>query len=110
MDASVKSLEDLAGKDGWPRLLSMVRGGASLVEAYRGLYYDELAGARAQQAAQAGRQAALNQAAGKGHLEATGAQPGRGPVEVPDATMQLYREMFPDMSESEIRKAYSENQ
>jgi hypothetical protein len=104
LDPSVKGIEDLSANEGWNRMLAIVRGGGSLADAYRATNYDKLTA----KAAAAGRQTALNEAAGKGHLDKTGVQAGAaGGVEVPTATMDLYREMFPDLSDAEIRKEYA---
>ena len=101
----VKDLNDLQSRDpeGFKGMLEKVSRGMSLVEAYKLSHFDELMGRRTS----AAKQAALNRAAGKEHLQAIGGQAGAGQsVEVPADVRAMYLSMDPDMTEEEIRKDY----
>lgn len=55
----------------------------------------------------AAKAAALNGVAGKSHLNPLPAGGGSEPVEVPAAMRESYREIMPDATDEEIRKAYA---
>lgn len=104
IDPSVKTLEDLLKMPNAGQFDELVRGGMSLVNAYKVANFDDLGRRRAA----AARQAALNGVEGKEHLNATGSR-GTGGVEVPAETMECYRDMLPHMTDDEIRKHYSKH-
>lgn len=103
IDPSIKSLEDIYKKEGFAEWDAMVRSGVSLDNAYKAVFFDELTSGKTA----AARQAAINSAKGKAHLEPTGgnAQP-TGNIEVPADVMRTMREMFPDDSADKIRERY----
>lgn len=104
-DPEIKSLQDLQGKDPaqYGRMLALVSGGASLVEAYKALNFDAIMSKRVAAAQQSER----NKAAGKAHLTATTPMGGDGAVEVPNEVKAMYRELNPDMTGAEIEQAYA---
>ena len=55
----------------------------------------------------AAKTAAIHGAAGKSHLDPLPAGGGSEPVEVPAAMRDAYREMMPNATDAEIRKAYA---
>lgn len=103
IDPSIKTLEDIYKKDRFEEWDAMVRTGVSLENAYKAVYFDELTSGKTA----AARQAAINSAKGKSHLEPTGgsAQPS-GNIEVPRDVMRTLREMFPDDSADKLRERY----
>ncbi len=104
--ANIKDLDDLAGRDkaAFASMLDQVRRGMSLVDAYKLANYDRLVQAQIA----AAQQKARNQAAGKAHLAPLGGKSGPAEdVTVPADVMRQYREMFPSMSDADIRKEYA---
>ncbi len=104
--ANIKDLDDLAGRDkaAFASMLDQVRRGMSLVDAYKLANYDRLVQAQVA----AARQKTRNQAAGKAHLAPLGGKSGPAEdVTVPADVMRQYREMFPSMSDADIRKEYA---
>lgn len=104
--ANIKDLNDLAGRDGaaYQKMMAYVRRSNSLVDAYRLVHFDRLLHAQTA----AAEQKALNQAAGKGHMAPLGNKGGpSADVDVPAEVMQQYREIFPNMSDADIRKEYA---
>lgn len=103
IDPSIKSLEDITKKDGFTEWDKLVRSGVSLEHAYKAVFFDELTSGKAASA----RQAAINAAKGKSHLEPTGGNvQSTGEIEVPRDVMRTLREMFPDDSADKLRERY----
>lgn len=102
LDPSVKTLEDLAKLDTYPRFYELVKRGNTFVDAYKLANMDTLT----QKAAAASRQAVINQSAGKQHLEAT-SQRGAGAVTVPNEVKEAYRAFNPGATDAEIQKHYN---
>lgn len=101
-DPGVKSVQDLMALDRAEELTAQVTDhGHTFLEAYRYVYADKIAEQRAAAAAQRTRNAARS----KDHLQPVGAR-GKGDVPVPAADKAMYRQMFPDMTDEEIRKDY----
>lgn len=98
LDPGVKTLEDITKMDTYPAFYEHVKAGVSLLDAFKLANFDRLQAA----SAAAGQQQARNAAAGKGHLGRT-QQRGQGTTPIPEETMELYRQLNPDVSEEEIR-------
>lgn len=105
LDPTVTSLQALSDKDPekYGRMMGMVSGGVSLVDAYKALNLEDITKRQTAAAAQAER----NRAAGKAHLSPVGGK-GTEAVEVPPEVRSMYLEMNPDMTDGEIRKEYAQ--
>ena len=102
LDPSVKTLEDVLRLPNYQQIYARVQKGASLKDAFILENFDAL---RAKDAA-AGRQAALNATATKGHLAPTQTR-GQGAQTVPADVKALYRELNPDATDAEIQNHYN---
>lgn len=102
LDPSIKTMDDLAKMENYPAFYEKVKGGASLVDAFKLVNFDRLTG----QAAAAAGQAARNAAKGKAHLDQTQSR-GKGAAPVPAEVREMYRMMNPDATEEEISKHYN---
>lgn len=102
IDPSVKSLADLAQMPTYPRFYELVQRGNTLPDAFRLANFDALA----QRSAAGARQAAVNAARSKEHLEQTKTR-GTGAVSVPADVREQYRLFNPDATDEEIQKHYA---
>lgn len=101
IDPNIKELKDLAKLDTYSQLYDMVKRGYSIADAYRLSNFDALT----QKAAEASRQAAMNAAKSKEHLNPT-VQRGAGAVTVPEDVKAEYLAFNPGATEAEIQKHY----
>ena len=101
-DPSVKTLADLAKTENYPKVYEMVKKGYDLADAYKLANFDAVR----QSTAEVTRQAAMNAAAGKGHLSGTSSR-GVGTVSVPADVKEMYRMFDPDATDAEIQKHYN---
>lgn len=104
IDPSVKSLADLAKMPTYPRFYELVQRGNTLTDAFRLANFDALA----QRSAAGARQAAVNAARSKEHLEQTKTR-GTGAVSVPADVREQYRLFNPDATDEEIQKHYQKS-
>jgi len=102
MDPTIKGLEDLTKMDRYEEFYALVKRGNTLTDAYKLLNFDKLVN----RTAQAGRQQAMNAAAGKAHLGKTSSR-GQGAVEVPADVKEQYRIFVPDATDAEIQAHYA---
>lgn len=101
IDPNIKELKDLAKLETYPQLYDMVKRGYSIADAYRLSNFDALT----HKAAEASRQAAMNAAKSKEHLNPT-VQRGAGAVTVPEDVKAEYLAFNPGATEAEIQKHY----
>lgn len=102
LDPSISTVEDLAKSEHYDEMLKMVKNGYSIVDAFKLTNFEKLQ----QQTVTAAKQAAMNAAKGKGHLQQTGAR-GAGAVSVPESVKAEYRSMMPDATDEEIQKHWA---
>lgn len=105
LDPEIQTMEDLAGKrpEQYPQLMELVGRGVSLADAYKALNFEALAGRRAA----AAKQATMNLAAGKAHLEPA-AMKARAGIEVPVDVREQFRDLMPGISDEEIGRQYAD--
>lgn len=101
IDPNIKELKDLAKLETYQKLYDMVKRGYSIADAYRLSNFDALT----QKAAEASRQAAMNAAKSKEHLNPA-VQRGAGAVTVPEDVKAEYLAFNPGATEAEIQKHY----
>lgn len=101
-DPSIKSINDLSTLPNFPDILDRVQRGASLVEAYKMVNFDNFM----QHQSEAARQQAINQMRGKDHLpsQSTGLAQNEDYVEVPAEIMS--RMKAEGKTEKQIRDLY----
>ena len=103
IDPDIKGLGDITKMETFNQFDALVRQGYALVDAYKLANFDTLAAKRAG----AARQRALNQTAGKAHLQPTQGKASGQAVTVPPDVRAMYREMNPGISDKEIAKHYA---
>lgn len=99
----IKSMDDIAHMETAQRFNQLVQLGNTLEDAF---YLANCKEIEARKIA-AAKAAALNGVAGKSHLNPLPAGGGSESVEVPAAMRESYREIMPDATDEEIRKAYA---
>lgn len=104
LDPSIKSLEDLPKMPNYARFYELVKVGNTLTDAFRLANFEALT----QSAAAGARQAAVNAARSKEHLEQTRTR-GRGGVSVPAEVKEQYRFFNPGATDEEIQQHYQKN-
>ena len=107
IDPAIKSEADLLNHPSYQKVFELVsKNGLTLTDAYKLANYSELSAKNNA----AVKQAAINQAKGKAHMEATGSGHSTDDnlVDVPASTMQVYREAYPGLKDSEIKLKYNE--
>lgn len=102
LDPSIKELKDIAKMPTYQRFYELVKKGNTLTDAFKLANYEALA----EKTAAASRQAAMNAARGKEHLNQTGSR-GAGDVSVPAEVKEAYRAFNPTATEEEIRQHYN---
>ena len=79
--------------------------GLSLPEAFKLANYDSIATRKAE----AAKQAAVNQAKGKNHMEQSGngTSTSENEVDIPQSEIQIWREYYPGLSDAELKNKYN---
>lgn len=99
----IKTLKDIAGMPTAGRFNELVQKGLGIEDAFFLANRQELD----QRRRAASRQAAINAAQGKAHLNAGVSREAPDTVEVPADMAESYREMMPGATDAEIRTAYA---
>lgn len=105
IEPSLKTTADLAKLENFDKMVELVqKNGLDMVTAYKALNY----GKAVQSGTEAGRQAAINAAKGKGHLAAHGGanMPGKEKT-MSESMLAKAREYFPDKNPEELQKLYN---
>lgn len=107
IDPSIKSIEDLAKNEHFPEIFERwERSGRkeSLYDIFRLVNFDTLTSKKAE----AAKQAAINQAKGKSHLEASkGVSTSDNMVDIPANELSVWKEVYPELSMSQLREKYN---
>ena len=101
-DPNIKGIKDLSALPNFPEILDRVHRGASIVDAYKMVNFDNFM----QHQSEAARQAAINQMRGKDHLpsQSTGVAQSEDYVEVPAEIMSRFK--AEGKTEKQIRELY----
>ena len=101
-DPNIKSIKDLSALPNFPEILDRVNRGASIIDAYKMVNFDNFM----QHQSEAARQAAINQMRGKEHLpsQSTGVAQSEDYVEVPAEIMSRFK--AEGKTEKQIRELY----
>ena len=105
LNPNIQTVRDLAGMETYPQLYAMVQRGYDLADAYRLANFAELS----KREAGAARQSAINAVKSKNHLAPVAERSGTAEIVVPEATMQLYRQLNPGVKDDEIRRHYAKS-
>lgn len=105
IDASINSLEDLFNAPYGKEFYAMTQRGYSVTDAHYLLTKDTLEQAKLE----AARQAGINSARSKDHLNATGGARGSGNTTVPKAELEMYRLFNPNATAAQIQEHYNKN-
>ena len=105
LDPSVRTVEDLAKAENYQEILDKVKAGYSVLDAFKLANFDRLQ----QRTVTAAKQAAVNAAQGKAHLQQTQGR-GAGAASVPENVKAEYRMMMPGISDDEIQKHWNNYQ
>lgn len=103
LDSSIKSMSDLRQSPAYGKIVELVNRGSRLVDAFKLANFDTLT----QNAAEKGRQAALNSIQNRSHLTPVSKMSGNGLQSVPKAVMSQYRLFNPGASDEEIQNHYN---
>lgn len=104
-DSDIHSLEDLYASEHFDAVLSRVQSGMNLVDAYRLENFDRLM----EKKSAAVKQAAINQAKGKTHMEPVGGSVERsgGGEDIPERDLAKWKEAFPDATYAQLKEKYN---
>ena len=106
IDKTFDDEEDLQSSDEFRKAVEYVqtRPGVRLSEAYKIVNFENLRSANVK----AAKQAAINEAKGKGHLSGNHKAPnGKGGPEIPSNELSKWERMFPDKSHKELNALYA---
>ena len=106
LDHSVQRLEDLRDRPNYDTIVSMVRRGLTLPEAFKLANFQSLTEA----AAAKEKQSTLNRLRGKTHLQPVTGMQGQGAVPVPRDVLAQYRLFNGNASDEEILRHYNTEQ
>lgn len=106
LDKSYGTIDELTESEGFQQALEMCRNtpGLRLPDAYKIVNFDALRSA----GMKAAKQAAVNEAKGKGHFVTTPNTPtGNGSVEIPEADLAKWQKFYPNKSRAELNALYA---
>lgn len=106
IDPSIQSMDDLSKHESFQTVLGYVNNGLNLVDAFKLANYESLTSKKSE----AAKQAAINAAKSTSHMTATssGNSGGEELVDIPGNEIATWREYFPGISDSELKKKYNE--
>ena len=105
MAPEIKSLEDLEKHASYASVLEYVNIGLRLPDAFKLANFESIS---TRQTA-AAKQAAINQARSKGHLETTtSVSDSSNLADIPENEISKWREYFPGLSDEELKKKYNQ--
>lgn len=106
LEPALKTVNDLEKLDGFDKIVQLVQEkGLDMVTAYKAVNY----GRAVQSGTEAGRQAAINAARGKGHLAAHGGAAEQNTLKpIPADMREMLKNAFPGKSEEALTKLYND--
>lgn len=107
IDPDIKSLDDLYAADGFEDVLKAVQEqGLNVYDAYRLVNFDRLM----EKNSAATRQAAINQAKGKTHMEPVKgtSEPAGNEVEIPEKALEKWKRAYPGLTHEQLRRKYND--
>jgi len=106
LDKAFASEDELIQSEEWQKAADYCRSrpGVRISEAYKIVNFDNLRNV----SRQAAKQAAINEAKGKGHMKTAPNSPtGKGAVEIPESELAKWQRFYPDKSPKELTALYA---
>ncbi len=106
IDPTIQSEADIVNLETYPQILNLVTNhGLSLPDAFKLANYESIATRKTE----AAKQAAVNQAKGKSHMEQSGAGAAASDnsVDIPQSEIETWRSYYPGLSDAELKKKYN---
>ena len=106
LDKAFASEDELIQSEEWQKAADYCRSrpGVRISEAYKIVNFDNLRNV----SRQAAKQAAINEAKGKGHMKTAPNSPtGKGDVEIPESELAKWQRFYPDKSSKELTALYA---
>lgn len=107
IDPDIKSLDDLYAADGFEDVLKAVQEqGLNVYDAYRLVNFEKLM----EKNSAATKQAAINAAKGKTHMEPVGgtSEPATNEAEIPEKALAKWKRAYPELSYEQLRRKYND--
>lgn len=105
LDPSIKTKEDLDTMDGRDEIVALCNKGVTLAKAFKAVNSDLILARKTKEI----KQATINQAKGKSHLQQLGGENGTtGDINVSAELMESLRLAFPNVSDSDLKKKVKE--
>jgi hypothetical protein len=107
IDPDIKSADDLYASESFQDVLKAVQEqNLNVYDAYRLVNFDRLM----EKNGNASKQAAINQARGKSHMEPVGgtADPASNEKEIPEKALSKWKRAYPNLTHEQLRKKYND--
>jgi hypothetical protein len=107
LDPDIHNADDLYASEGFQDVLKAVQEqGLNVYDAYRLVNFDRLMDKKSA----ASKQAAINQAKGKSHMEPVGgtSTPASNEVEIPEKALPKWKRAYPHLTHEQLRKKYND--
>lgn len=107
IDPDIRTQDDLAASEGFEDVLKAVQEqGLNVYDAYRLVNFDRLM----EKNSAATRQAAINQAKGKTHMEPVKgtSEPAGNEVEIPEKALEKWKRAYPGLTHEQLRRKYND--
>ena len=104
---NIKSIDDVANHPSYDRVLGYVQNGLGLADAFKLANFDSLASKKSE----AVKQAAVNQAKSKNHMETTNgvAVASETLAPIPPGVLGKWRSAYPELSMEQLTKKYNDS-
>jgi hypothetical protein len=105
LDKNYSNEDELVKSDEFQKAIEYCNAtpGIRLSDAYKIVNFDSLRSV----SVKAAKQAAINEAKGKGHLTAPNTPTGKGAVEIPEADLSKWKRMFPSYNRNQLNALYA---
>jgi hypothetical protein len=107
IEPSIKSIDDVANHPSYDKVLGYVQNGLGLADAFKLANFDSLASKKSE----AVKQAAVNQAKSKNHMETTNgvAVASETLAPIPPGVLGKWRSAYPELSMEQLTKKYNDS-
>ena len=105
IDPDIKSFDDILNSDTGKAFTEKVRRGYSLYDAYLVTNQKRIL----RSVSESAHQSAINSVNSKSHLTGNGVSKAEAPIDVPSKTYFLYKSMFPQLSDQQIKAHYAKH-
>jgi hypothetical protein len=107
IEPSIKSIDDVANHPSYDKVLGYVQNGLGLADAFKLANFDSLASKKSE----AVKQAAVNQAKSKNHMETTNgvAVASETLAPIPPGVLSKWRSAYPELSMEQLTKKYNDS-